>query len=128
MDVTATTALRRMGNSTGMIVPKALLAALGVEEGERLDIGVENGRMVAARTGGLPNDNDVVLSAEEVVALKLLTQELNAAAERMEANLDKLSARMRESLDPAREAALRAKYEAEIAGEIGPDFFELLGR
>ena len=42
------TALRRMGNSAGMIVPKAILTELGSEIGEHFDIAVENGRIVAA--------------------------------------------------------------------------------
>ena len=47
------TALRRMGNSTGMIVPRAILDELGSGIGEDLDLKVENGRLVAApvRTG-----------------------------------------------------------------------------
>jgi antitoxin MazE len=47
------TALRKMGNSTGMIVPRAILDELGSAIGEDLDIKVENGRLVAApvRTG-----------------------------------------------------------------------------
>jgi antitoxin MazE len=42
------TALRRMGNSAGMIVPKAILTELGTAIGEDFDISVENGRIVAA--------------------------------------------------------------------------------
>jgi antitoxin MazE len=41
------TALRRMGNSTGMIVPKAILREAGVESGAMLDVVVEDGRIVA---------------------------------------------------------------------------------
>lgn len=42
------TALRKMGNSAGMIVPKAILGELGSEIGEEFDIKVEGGRIVAA--------------------------------------------------------------------------------
>ena len=42
------TALRKMGNSAGMIVPKAILSEIGSTIGEELDIKVENGRIVAA--------------------------------------------------------------------------------
>jgi antitoxin MazE len=47
------TALRKMGNSAGMIVPRAILDELGGAIGEELDLQVENGRLVAApvRTG-----------------------------------------------------------------------------
>ena len=42
------TALRKMGNSAGMIVPKAVLSEIGSEIGEEFEIGVEGGRIVAA--------------------------------------------------------------------------------
>ncbi len=41
------TALRKMGNSTGMILPKPILKALGVETGTAMDIVVEDGRVIA---------------------------------------------------------------------------------
>lgn len=41
------TALRKMGNSTGMIVPKPILDALGIATGTKLDLAVDNGRVVA---------------------------------------------------------------------------------
>jgi antitoxin MazE len=41
------TALRKMGNSTGMILPKPLLKELGVETGATMDVIVENGRVIA---------------------------------------------------------------------------------
>lgn len=40
-------ALRKMGNSTGLIVPKAVLREAGVESGTTLDLIVEDGRIVA---------------------------------------------------------------------------------
>lgn len=36
-----------MGNSTGMIVPKALLDQLGLASGAKIDINVEGGKFVA---------------------------------------------------------------------------------
>lgn len=110
----ARTALRRMGNSTGMIVPKAILAALGAREGEALDVSVENGRLVAARPGEL--FESVTISAQEEAELEALAVELKAAAERMARKLDAASAMVRASLDPAREAGLRARLEKELAG------------
>ena len=41
------TALRKMGNSTGMIVPKALLAEIGAASGTAMDVRVEDGRLIA---------------------------------------------------------------------------------
>lgn len=40
-------ALRRMGNSTGLIVPRSILTAAGVASGTTLDLVVEDGRIVA---------------------------------------------------------------------------------
>ena len=42
------TALRKMGNSAGMIVPKSILVEIGSRIGEDLEISVEDGRIVAA--------------------------------------------------------------------------------
>lgn len=41
------TALRKMGNSTGMIVPRAILGEIGLSVGAALDLTVEDGRVVA---------------------------------------------------------------------------------
>lgn len=40
-------ALRKMGNSTGMILPKPILQELGVASGTMMDVVVENGRVIA---------------------------------------------------------------------------------
>lgn len=41
------TILRKMGNSTGIILPKALLGELGVTTGQALEVHVEGHRIVA---------------------------------------------------------------------------------
>jgi antitoxin MazE len=41
------TALRKMGNSTGMILPKAILKALGVSSGTAMELRVEKGVVLA---------------------------------------------------------------------------------
>jgi antitoxin MazE len=41
------TALRKMGNSTGMILPKPILKALGVAQGAAMELVVEKGRVIA---------------------------------------------------------------------------------
>ena len=41
------TALRKMGNSTGMIVPKALLTEMGLSAGATIDVQIEDGKLVA---------------------------------------------------------------------------------
>ena len=115
MEMTSRTALRRMGNSTGMIVPKAVLAALGAKEGEPIDIRVENGRMVAARAGELTEE--ITISAEEARELEVLTRELHAAADRMAAKLDGAIAALRESNDPGRDEVYRQRALAELASK-----------
>lgn len=47
------TALRKMGNSTGMILPKPILKLLGVESGSAMELVVEDGKVIATpvRTG-----------------------------------------------------------------------------
>jgi antitoxin MazE len=62
-----------MGNSTGMILPKPILQALGVTTGALIDLSVEDGRVIASpvkraahedweaaakRVGGAPLDSD----------------------------------------------------------------------
>ena len=41
-------AVRRMGNSSGVIIPKPLLKELGVEAGDDLDLSLDEGRIVLA--------------------------------------------------------------------------------
>lgn len=43
------TALRKMGNSTGLVVPKAMLTQLGLTSGARMDLSIEDGRIVASK-------------------------------------------------------------------------------
>lgn len=40
------TALRKMGNSTGMILPRAILGEIGVTIGTAMDLKVEDGRLI----------------------------------------------------------------------------------
>jgi antitoxin MazE len=42
------TALRKMGNSTGMIGPRALLVEMGVSVGTAFDLRVEDGKLVGS--------------------------------------------------------------------------------
>lgn len=41
------TSLRKMGNSTGLIVPRALLAEIGAATGTAMEIRVQDGKLVA---------------------------------------------------------------------------------
>ena len=40
-------ALRKMGNSTGMIVPKAMLGQLGLSSGAAMELTIEGNRIIA---------------------------------------------------------------------------------
>ncbi|MEP6784569.1 MAG: AbrB/MazE/SpoVT family DNA-binding domain-containing protein [Sphingomonadales bacterium] len=40
-------ALRKIGNSTGLVLPKHILGAMGVAGGTMLDLKVEDGRLIA---------------------------------------------------------------------------------
>ena len=44
--------LRRLGNSTGMILPRAILGELGLAAGASLDLKVEDGEIVATPVTG----------------------------------------------------------------------------
>lgn len=41
------TTLRKMGNSTGMILPKAILDQLGLASGAKIELRVEDGEVIA---------------------------------------------------------------------------------
>jgi antitoxin MazE len=48
------TALRKLGNSTGLIVPRALLSEMGLTTGAAMDVKVEDGRLVATPVARTP--------------------------------------------------------------------------
>ena len=41
------TSLRKMGNSTGLIGPRAMLGEIGVAAGAKMDLRVEDGKLIA---------------------------------------------------------------------------------
>lgn len=42
------TAIRKMGNSSGVIIPKPLLTEIGAKVGDSVDMAVEGGRVIIA--------------------------------------------------------------------------------
>ena len=44
------TAIRSMGNSSGIIIPKPILAQLGVSTGDEVNLTLEEGRIILAPT------------------------------------------------------------------------------
>ncbi|HEU0045848.1 hypothetical protein [Sphingomonas sp.] len=63
------TTLRKMGNSTGMIVPKAILQEIGATAGTPMDVQVEGGKLIATPRlhprQGWAEDAALVAAAEE---------------------------------------------------------------
>jgi antitoxin MazE len=47
-DAAMKTAIRKMGNSHGVIIPKPLLAEVGAKANDQVDMGVEDGKIVIA--------------------------------------------------------------------------------
>jgi len=60
--------LRKMGNSTGLIVPNAVLRAAGVESGTVLDLTIEDGRIVASPVRAAPRAGWAESAAEVAAA------------------------------------------------------------
>ena len=50
------TALRRMGNSSGVIIPKPLLKEIGAQPGGEVEMVVEDGRLVIAAARRPPRE------------------------------------------------------------------------
>ena len=50
------TSLRKMGNSTGLIVPRAILGEIGVTTGAAMDLRVEDGKLIATPVARSPRD------------------------------------------------------------------------
>ncbi len=61
-------AIRKMGNSSGVILPKTMLAQLGVKAGDDFDVSLEAGRLVLTPTKPHPRAGWAE-DAEKLVAL-----------------------------------------------------------
>jgi antitoxin MazE len=49
-------ALRRLGNSSGLIIPKSMLTELGVAAGDAVEMTLEEGRIVLAPIKRVPRE------------------------------------------------------------------------
>jgi antitoxin MazE len=58
------TALRKMGNSTGIILPRAILGQIGVAMGTAMDLRVEDGRLIVTPVRTARRDGWAVAAAE----------------------------------------------------------------
>ena len=50
------TALRKLGNSSGVIIPKSMLTEVGIGVGDTVDISLEEGRIVMAPVKRRPRE------------------------------------------------------------------------
>ena len=57
-------ALRKMGNSSGLIIPKPFLTEIGAHVGGELDVTVEDGRIVIAAVARRPREGWAEASQE----------------------------------------------------------------
>lgn len=71
------------------------------------------------RRAAAEHDPELIITPQEAEILRVMTAEVNAAAARMAANLDSISATVREIIadlnDPVRDAEIRAQVRAEFA-------------
>ena len=65
-----------MGNSTGMIVPKAMLDALGLTSGAKLELRLENGEVIARLVEQAPRQGWA--EAAQAIAAEGLTADKRA--------------------------------------------------
>lgn len=61
------TAIRKMGNSQGVLIPKPFLTQIGMEMGD-VDIDIENGAIVIRKLAKKPRDGWAEFSQEIAVA------------------------------------------------------------
>jgi antitoxin MazE len=57
-------AIRKLGNSSGLIIPKPMLAEIGVSAGDAVDVSLEDGRIVIAPVKRRPREGWAVAFAK----------------------------------------------------------------
>jgi antitoxin MazE len=57
-------AIRKLGNSSGVIVPKSMLAELGIAAGDAVDLSLEDGRIAITPVKGRPREGWAAAFAE----------------------------------------------------------------
>ena len=57
-------AIRRLGNSSGVIIPKSMLAEIGVTAGETVDLSLEDGRIAITPVKRRPREGWAAAFAE----------------------------------------------------------------
>ena len=68
------TTVRKLGNSAGLIIPKAILTELGLSPGDAVDVRMEDGRLILApckpgrRAGWAEASRKIAAAGEEILA------------------------------------------------------------
>ena len=57
------TSVRKMGNSSGIILPRAILGEIGVSTGAAMDLRVENGTIIVTPVRNMPRADWAVAAA-----------------------------------------------------------------
>ena len=57
-------AIRKLGNSSGIIIPKSMLAEIGVGPGDTVDLSLENGRIAITPVKRRPREGWAAAFAE----------------------------------------------------------------
>jgi antitoxin MazE len=76
-------ALRKMGNSSGVIIPKPFLAEIGAQSGEDVEMALENGRIVIAAARRHPREDWAEASRYKPTPGTTLLSGRNSAMPRM---------------------------------------------
>ena len=66
-------ALKKIGNSSGIIIPKPLLAQMGARAGDAVDIAVEDGKLIIAKAKRKVREGWA--EASELIGAQPLTEE-----------------------------------------------------
>ena len=68
------TTIRKLGNAAGLIIPKAVLAALGLSAGDAVECVLEDGRLILAparrgkRAGWAEASQEIASAGDDVLA------------------------------------------------------------
>ena len=57
-------AIRKRGNASGVIIPKSMLAEIGIAAGEAVDLSLEDGRIMITPVKGRPREGWATAFAE----------------------------------------------------------------
>ena len=59
-------AIRKLGNSSGLIIPKSMLAEIGITAGDMVELSLENGRIAITPVKGRPREGWAAAAFAEI--------------------------------------------------------------